>query len=269
MKDSLIDAVQSDPDLCVFMNNSEARRRLTEKTKFRGFWPVTPKGKGKGKSKTKGYRKLLALRIAESHCRRCGQKGHWKAECPSNTANNGASSNAASSRPHATNAAVMEAHFTMPGDDWEDVLEGDPEQESQPVVWSLQVGCPVETKIHEPFVFMCFHQNSPCPNEGNPFGRKFWQQVLHRLHKHRESKSNYMIKDDDLINMSRSERTPLSQKESRIIPESKPEASQKTPGMDSKPGPIHQISPEVNHIQEVMFVSQGCHGIVDWEHHKQ
>ncbi len=42
----------------------------------------------------------------------------------------------------------------MPGDDWEDVLEGDPEQESQPVVWSHQVGCPVETKIHEPFVFM-------------------------------------------------------------------------------------------------------------------
>ena len=94
-EDSLIDAVQSDPDLCTFVTTySEARRRLTEKTKFRGFWPVNPKGKGKGKSKNKGYRKPLALRIAESHCRRCGQKGHWKAECPSNPANSVASSSA-------------------------------------------------------------------------------------------------------------------------------------------------------------------------------
>ena len=84
-EDSLIDAVQSDPDLCVFMSTySEARRRLTEKTKCRGFWRINPKGKGKGKSKNKGYRKPLAMRIAESHCRPCGQKGHWKAACPSN-----------------------------------------------------------------------------------------------------------------------------------------------------------------------------------------
>ena len=260
-EDSLIDAVQSDPDLCTFMTiYSEARRRLTEKTKFRGFWPVNPKGKGKGKSKNKGYRKPLALRIAESHCRRCGQKGHWKAECPSNPANSVASSSAFSAKPHATNAAVMEAYFAMPGDDWEDVLEGDPEQE--PVVWPLQVGCPEGPKIHEFCVLMCSHQSS-VQKENNPFGQKFRQQLLHRLHRNRESTNNNMVRDDDLINMRRSIRTPLSQKDSRVISETMMNSSHQSPKSQMLSGTIHHTSSEVNNIQDVMFVSQGCHGIVD------
>ena len=260
-EDSLIDAVQSDPELCVFMTTyTEARRGLTEKTKFRGFWPVNPKGKGKGKSKNKGYRKPLALRIAESHCRRCGQKGHWKAECPSNPANSGASSNATSSRPHATNAAVMEAHFTMPGEDWEDVLEGDPEQESQPVVWSHQVGCPGESKIHESCILM-FVQNDRF--NGNPFGKKFCQQVLHRLHRSHESRAANLNKGDDLINMNIVQRTPLSQKEDRRSSGTKMDSPQEAPEVTRQTSSIHQVSQDVNKIQEAMFVSQGCQGIVD------
>lgn len=86
----------------------EARKRLTEKARYRGFWPLSKQkgGKGRGfKGKTKntgkGYgsfqRKSLAHRIMTSTCRRCGQVGHWKAECPQNQSSSANSSSAASS----------------------------------------------------------------------------------------------------------------------------------------------------------------------------
>ena len=157
----------------------------------------------------------------------------------------------------------MEAHFAMPGDDWGDVLEGDPEQESQPVVWPLQVGCPEGPKIHEFCVLMCSHQSSFCQKENNPFGKKFRQQLLHRLHRNRESTNNNMVRDDDLINMRRSIRTPLSQKDSRVNSETMMNSPHQSPKSQVQSGTIHHTSSEVNNIQDVMFVSQGCHGIVD------
>ena len=90
-EDSLVDVLQNDPETAqCFYSYLEARKRITERNKNRGFWPVKGlggKGKGKGKfsfsSKGMGKnRKPLAQRILESECRRCGQKGHWKAECP-------------------------------------------------------------------------------------------------------------------------------------------------------------------------------------------
>ena len=91
-EDSILDALQAYPDLASCYNAYlDARRRLSDRTKNRGFWNGSkgsnnyPKGKGKGKGKSFGkYRKPLAQRIMESECRRCGQRGHWKAECPLN-----------------------------------------------------------------------------------------------------------------------------------------------------------------------------------------
>ena len=69
----------------------EARTRLLAKKKSRGFWPVGGGAKGaskggrgfKGGGKGKGkHREQLLARIARSTCRICGEKGHWKAECP-------------------------------------------------------------------------------------------------------------------------------------------------------------------------------------------
>ena len=93
--------LQSDPELSMaFSAYSDARKRLSDKFKNRGFWPVTGgKGRGsswKGKNKGKGKgssvfappfdsnaaRKSLKDRILSSNCRACGRKGHWKAECP-------------------------------------------------------------------------------------------------------------------------------------------------------------------------------------------
>ena len=85
------DLVQEDPGLAnAFTAYTEARRRLSEKFRHRGFFPV---GKGKSKFSGKGFkgkggkssfrdRKPLAQRILRSQCRKCLQFGHWKDECP-------------------------------------------------------------------------------------------------------------------------------------------------------------------------------------------
>lgn len=65
----------------------EARTRLQEKRKTRGFWPIKGGGrssksfKGRGKGK-KGGKESLLQRIARSRCKICDEVGHWKAECP-------------------------------------------------------------------------------------------------------------------------------------------------------------------------------------------
>ena len=89
-EDSLVEALQSDGELAACYNTYlDARKRLSDRNKNRGFWGnskgFSSGSKGKGKNKGKWgnrFRKPLAQRILESECRRCGQKGHWKAECP-------------------------------------------------------------------------------------------------------------------------------------------------------------------------------------------
>ena len=84
------DTIQEDEELAQAYNAyTEARKRLSDRFKNRGFWPSSgsfkgkSKGfKGKGKSSLKGSRKSLQQRILEPNCRICGRKGHWKSECP-------------------------------------------------------------------------------------------------------------------------------------------------------------------------------------------
>ena len=81
--------MQETPELFEAMTAyQEARQRLLQKRRSRGFWPV-PKGAGKnpgrfgkGRSKGKPAREQLLARMARSTCRACGERGHWKAECP-------------------------------------------------------------------------------------------------------------------------------------------------------------------------------------------
>eukprot|EP00435_Cladocopium_sp_Y103_P018381 s1152_g4.t1 len=88
--------IQEDEELAAAFNTyTEARKRLSEKMRFRGFWPVSAqsggkakgqfKGRGKGGKFQKGHsssRKSLEQRILTSRCRICNKVGHWKAECP-------------------------------------------------------------------------------------------------------------------------------------------------------------------------------------------
>ena len=79
---------QEVPDLHTAMTSYvEARSKLIEKRKHRGFWPVRgnqTKGKSFGKGQRKGQsgKSNLLNRISRSNCRLCGERGHWKAECP-------------------------------------------------------------------------------------------------------------------------------------------------------------------------------------------
>ena len=91
------ECMQNNEELAAALNAyTEARRRLVDKARHRGFWPVQGKssfkGRGKfsaskgvkGKFSNKGSRKTLQQRILESRCRICDRVGHWKAECPQN-----------------------------------------------------------------------------------------------------------------------------------------------------------------------------------------
>ena len=96
---------QETPELhSALISYLDARQRLRDKGRVRGFWPVQGgKGKGaRGRSFSKGSakgkkgsssREALLQRIARSHCRLCGERGHWRAECPrANAGTGGASS---------------------------------------------------------------------------------------------------------------------------------------------------------------------------------
>ena len=84
-EDAVMDTLQSDPELAAFFTSyQDARKRLSDRFKARGFWPVKKtfgKSGKKGKSKSKG-KQSLAQRLANSYCRLCNRRGHWKAECP-------------------------------------------------------------------------------------------------------------------------------------------------------------------------------------------
>ena len=70
------EAVQNDVDLATYFSSyQDARRRLTERAKFRGFWPVRKgqkgmgkKGAGKSGGKGKSYVDCVGKRV-----------NHWKA----------------------------------------------------------------------------------------------------------------------------------------------------------------------------------------------
>ena len=90
--EQIIEAVQDSGELAsCFLSYQEARAKLRERARNRGFWPPRGSGKGKsfggGKKGGKGApfsssRRTLAERIANSTCRICGKPGHWKRECP-------------------------------------------------------------------------------------------------------------------------------------------------------------------------------------------
>eukprot|EP00435_Cladocopium_sp_Y103_P063960 s281_g25.t1 len=108
-EDAICETIQNDSEMCAFYSTyQDARKRLAEKVRFRGFWTVKKGEKGygkKGKFKGKG-KGSLASRIANSYCRICMKKGHWKNECPSRNAASNAAGTPSTSVP--TTFAVVE-----------------------------------------------------------------------------------------------------------------------------------------------------------------
>eukprot|EP00435_Cladocopium_sp_Y103_P033670 s3443_g8.t1 len=111
--------LQNDEELAAaYAAYTDAPRRLNDKARNRGFWPIGQKGRSKGSYKgvkgkfTKGHpssRKSLQQRILESRCRLCGKVGPWKAECPIR-------SDAGASRPPQAPTTFVQV-ASMPVDD--------------------------------------------------------------------------------------------------------------------------------------------------------
>ena len=86
-EENIVMVCQESPELSMaFTAYQEARAKLRDKARIRGFWPLRAGSKGKGKGKKGKFggksRQSLADRIASSNCRICGARGHWKQECP-------------------------------------------------------------------------------------------------------------------------------------------------------------------------------------------
>ena len=86
-EDQMITALQESEEISsCFSAYQEARARLRDKAKSRGFWlPKSfQKGNRSGKKGGKGggHKRSLAWRVANSTCRICDKPGHWKYECP-------------------------------------------------------------------------------------------------------------------------------------------------------------------------------------------
>lgn len=87
-EEQVLEVLQNDAEVASCFNvYLEARKKLTEKAKFRGFWKGS-KGKSKGRGKPWTNRRSLEQRIATSRCKICNKLGHWKAECPSREKSN-------------------------------------------------------------------------------------------------------------------------------------------------------------------------------------
>ena len=120
-EDAVSEMVQNDNELCaLYSSYQDARKRLSEKVRFRGFWKVksSEKGKSKGYKGSKGRGKQsLANRIASSYCRVCQKKGHWKNECPQLRDRGSLASSSAASTIPTSFVEVQEPALTVVQDD--------------------------------------------------------------------------------------------------------------------------------------------------------
>jgi hypothetical protein len=114
------EVLQTDDDLSTaYSTYVEARRKLNEKVRARGFWPLgkgkSKMNKGRGKGRPPWNKKTLQQRILESNCRLCGKKGHWKSECPTRNQGTASGSHAAAATLSVASSAA-ESDSAMPAE---------------------------------------------------------------------------------------------------------------------------------------------------------
>ena len=194
--------LQETPELFeAFTTYMDARARLLEKRKTRGFWPVgasgTSKGKGKtafkgfkGKSKSKSRDSLLQ-RIARSHCRRCGALGHWKAECPQRGSNEGSTMKDAQSTASAHVAEHDIPVVTFYAEDQgDDVVSDQEEPEAHPSVSCSDFNEGILTCVAEEDCYFQYNNNNSSMPQVSAHHMSSrgkdrihrWSQHAHRLH---------------------------------------------------------------------------------------
>eukprot|EP00435_Cladocopium_sp_Y103_P035554 s274_g9.t1 len=231
-EESLVDALQGDVELAACYNTYvDARKRLQDRNKNRGFWG-NAKGYQKGKNKMKskpGFRprKPLAQRILESECRRCGQKGHWKAECPLNRTQTSAAPSSSGPKDSAFAGATMTMLDDVDADDMI-LISG---HEDVPVKNTSKVSCWVDC-------FAIWDDNQ----KGQDSCAGLTTELLSRFTRKLKSSLSPRLKN-------RTDLSPFKIHQGSIASEAqlRPISSEIPPGSCS----------------DVMFVSHGPFGIVD------
>ena len=235
-EDALIESLQGDSEVASCLNTYvEARQRLLEKTKSRGFWNGRLSKGHKGKGKSKGsfgqrFRQPLAQRIMNSSCRICGQRGHWKAECPQNPMRD-------QSKPSGSVSGNRPAAFAGMTIAEPEVFENDEDHEppDHAVTFTVQASSVSHPQVHS-FRKALLHsalgtQNRFLRHSGKrDMFQTNWQPMVQRFRslirpttsERRDTKPNHIV-------------DPLIQEETRI---EKPE-------------------------EPILFASQGSSGIVD------
>ena len=262
---NLIDVLQNDEEMTVLMSAyADARRRLSEKSKSRGFWPVKPqfkggfKGKGKGKFRA---RKPLAQRIAESECRICFKKGHWKAECPErhrNAATAGAPSksqpiNTLMTSDETSDVLIIEEFENEDHQDvHEDILYRREKPVSQVECFVCSVGNGRDNTKHNGYSYNMSARKYPngvqgYSSRGTNWGNRF-RTCLTRIIDDRRS---------ELI--CHASKTPLSMSESG---ETSREIEHVPTGAE-KPEDVKETTTDSVISQDVLFASHGTLAVVD------
>ena len=189
-EDLIIDCIQNDSEAAACLNAyTEARQKLILKAKSRGFWGKGGKDRGKGKSKgfkgPKGFqsnRPSLAQRIAESTCRICNQKGHWKWECPNKDRARSSSTNPSNSSGPQAFAGVTSVETIGPETtEWDILTMMEPPEEATAFV-AQECNRP---NIGDAFVRNNVHKiypsNSEIKGTGNGL-KRIIRKAVHRIH---------------------------------------------------------------------------------------
>jgi hypothetical protein len=151
--------LQETPEMYDALTSSmEARSKLVEKRRNRGFWPTkgkqkSGKGRGKGFGKRSKDREALLQRIARSHCRKCGMIGHWKAECPQNAEKSQAGSASTATAHVVFDDRLQEVYQSVSAGADEVISEAEDEYEMPSHESSPQ------TSLTEAMCFMLSHEN--------------------------------------------------------------------------------------------------------------
>ena len=147
-EEALIESLQGDSDIAACLNTYvEARRKLQDKARNRGFWNNGKgfsgfKGKGRGVKNKGGYSQNFGRRrMSLSHCSICHQKGHWKAECPNRDRQD------AAHKPSSTSSAF--AGVTVPTVENDDEFH-DPSQ--PPPAQAFAFMAATQDLVHDPLL---------------------------------------------------------------------------------------------------------------------
>ena len=268
--------IQSDDDLAAaYSIYVEARRKLSEKFRSRGFWPIGKgksryrKGKSKGKPGWNG-RKSLQQRILESNCRLCGKKDHWRNECPNKPQRTASATASAAITVSfgdipASSDQAMPDEFLMlpeiPSTNAKDILSTEP-QCVQSVLF--MPGFESTTHPHVPNSNMRdvreAIRNHIKGNKGTNLGVKALVHRIEQKLRHQQPRSQLPRSNESarqrILRFCRGHKTSRD-------PPSVPTCS-KAAGLPVFPTPVKSLNtPEIPDSAEALFVTHDTWGIVD------